>query len=155
MLHNQDPKLNKLDRPGHPDGMTVPDGYFEQFAERMSNMLPPNELEMQPVEQLKPRTRWQKIRPFVYMAAMFAGIWCTMKMFTMMQSPQAPASTDQLTPAQYYAEGLPQKSSPLINLASASESQFDYYDYIWSDYNEADLLEDLYDAGYDASSLTF
>lgn len=26
--------------------------------------------------------RWQRIRPYVYMAAMFAGIWCMMKVFT-------------------------------------------------------------------------
>lgn len=141
MLHNQEPKLKNLNRPGHPDGMTVPEGYFEQFAEKMSAMLPPNDLEMQPVMEQKPRTRWQQLRPFVYMAAMFAGIWCMMKMFTMMQTTQngisQPVATESYT------------------LAASTTIPDEYYDYIWSDYNESDLLEDLYDAGYDASSLTF
>ena len=29
-----------LDRIGRKSGMTVPDGYFEQFADRMKNSLP-------------------------------------------------------------------------------------------------------------------
>lgn len=31
-------------------------------------------------------TRWQRVRPYIYLAAMFAGIWCMMKMFTMMNT---------------------------------------------------------------------
>lgn len=141
MLHNQEPKLKQLDRPGHPDGMTVPEGYFEQFAEQMSSMLPTNNLEMQPIIEQKPRTRWQQLRSFVYMAAMFAGIWCMMKMFTMMQ-----VGHDEISRPD---------SSPAYAMATTASMPDDYYDYIWSDYNESDLLEDLYTDGYDASGLSF
>lgn len=68
------------------DGLTVPDGYFEDFATRMAASLPfRQELDV-PVESRKPaaNTRWLRVRPYVYMAAMFAGAWCLIKMFTLM-----------------------------------------------------------------------
>ena len=74
--------LNKINR---SSGMTVPDGYFADFAARMERELP-----QQPVILDTPRTIWQKLRPYTYMAAMFAGIWCMLQMFNMM----SPQSTD-------------------------------------------------------------
>ena len=75
------------------DGMTVPDGFFESFAERMASELPSRpEAEVTPVAS-RPKTLWGSIRPYVYMAAMFAGIWCMLKMFTMMN----PGDVDLVT----------------------------------------------------------
>lgn len=65
------------------DGLKVPEGYFEDFAARMCASLPERpELDVKAI--VKPRTVWQRIRPYAYMAAMFAGVWCMLKMFTMM-----------------------------------------------------------------------
>lgn len=55
----------------------VPEDYFNTFkSEMMSNL---------PAYPVKPETAdislWQKIRPYIYLAAMFAGIWCMMKIF--------------------------------------------------------------------------
>lgn len=66
-----------LDKLGRDAGFRVPEGYFDDFAERMTNMLP--EVEITEVD-VKP-TLWVTIRPYVYMAAMFAGVWCMMKVF--------------------------------------------------------------------------
>ncbi len=140
MRLNSEPKYNKLDRPGHPDGMTVPEGYFERFAESMSESLPVNDLERQPAEELKPRTTWMKLRPFVYMAAMFAGIWCTMKMFTMLQ--RSPGDLSSPAPVE----------SPRLTASLSADDYADYIDFVWSDYSEADLLEDLYTSGYEPAS---
>lgn len=139
MLLKSEPKYKKLDRPGHPDGMTVPEGYFEKFAASMADKLPLNDLEQQPAEELKPRTTWMKLRPFIYMAAMFAGIWCTMKMFTMLQHAPADLSVPATETADHIAAILP-------------DDYNDYLDCIWSDYNEADLLEDLYTSGYEPAA---
>ncbi|MDE5959967.1 MAG: hypothetical protein K2G59_07400, partial [Muribaculaceae bacterium] len=66
---------------GRKDGMTVPDGYFSEFAARMDSMLPDDRVtEKQPAV----RTRWQMVRPYAYLAAMFAGIWCMLQMFHLM-----------------------------------------------------------------------
>jgi len=44
----------------------------------MADMLP--EVEITPVD-VKP-TMWQRVRPLIYMAAMFAGVWCMMTVFS-------------------------------------------------------------------------
>ena len=61
---------------GKDSGFKVPENYFSDFAEKMAKSLPDQEI--QPIPQT---TRWQRVRPFVYMAAMFAGIWCMMQIF--------------------------------------------------------------------------
>lgn len=65
-----------LDKVGKDAGFKVPEGYFENFTEQMMAKLP--EAKLTPV--VKP-TLWHRMRPLVYMAAMFAGIWCMMRIF--------------------------------------------------------------------------
>ena len=74
MKHEESEILNKI---GRDAGFRVPEGYFEDFNSRMKDMLP--EVEITEVDQ-KP-TLWVTIRPYIYMAAMFAGVWCMMKVF--------------------------------------------------------------------------
>ncbi len=69
-------KKNILTKLGKDPGFKVPDGYFESFTENLVKDLPEPEL-----TPIVPPTRWQRIRPFVYMAAMFVGIWLMMKIF--------------------------------------------------------------------------
>ena len=66
--------LNDID---HRDGMTVPEGYFADFASKMAQALPEKNL----APENRKRSTWMKIRPYAYMAAMFAGIWLMMQMF--------------------------------------------------------------------------
>ena len=61
---------------GKDSGFKVPENYFSDFAEKMAKSIPDQEI--QPIPQ---PTRWQRVRPFIYMAAMFAGIWCMMQIF--------------------------------------------------------------------------
>lgn len=135
-----DKELNNdiLNRPGHPDGRTVPDGYFEAFARKMAAKLPPNDLEMQEALNRRPLTRWQRVRPYVYMAAMFAGIWLMMNMFSLMRT-NTDGSLDTAL-----------KHSPTLTAALQNDDFVN--DYILDDYDESQLLEELYTAGYDASS---
>lgn len=66
-----------LEKVGRQHGMSVPEGYFESFSKQMMDKLPAYP------EKPRPQTlsTWQRVKPYVYMAAMFAGIWCMMKMF--------------------------------------------------------------------------
>lgn len=62
---------------GNQGGWTVPEGYFESFAEKMMAQLPevpeaPKQIEL---------SRWQRVKPYAYLAAMFAGIWLMMNVF--------------------------------------------------------------------------
>ena len=70
--------LSKL---GNDSGMKVPEGYFADFASRMAKELPTQDFENEQSPKVLPRSRWQQMRPYIYLAAMFMGIWCMMKMF--------------------------------------------------------------------------
>ena len=61
---------------GSDAGFRVPEGYFEEAFTRILAELPERE-----TSAPQPVTRWQKVRPYIYMAAMFAGIWLMMKAF--------------------------------------------------------------------------
>ncbi len=74
MKKEDSPILNEL---GKNPGFKVPEDYFEQFNKQMAGMLP--DVEITPVD-IKPTT-WQRVRPFAYLAAMFAGVWCLMSVF--------------------------------------------------------------------------
>ncbi len=65
-----------LSQIGKDSGFKVPENYFSDFAAKMAENLPEQKIKPLP----KPST-WLRIRPYVYMAAMFAGIWCMMQIF--------------------------------------------------------------------------
>ena len=67
-----------LNKYGKDPGFKVPENYFDDFNKKMAAMLP--DVEITPVD-VKP-TMWQRVRPLVYLAAMFAGVWCMMSVFT-------------------------------------------------------------------------
>lgn len=67
-----------LNKYGKDPGFKVPENYFADFNKRMAEMLP--DVEITPVDA-KP-TMWQRVKPLVYMAAMFAGVWCMMSVFS-------------------------------------------------------------------------
>lgn len=69
-------KQEILDKIGGKTGYKVPDGYFEQFTARITEQLPERELPQPEIV-----TPWQKFSPYIYMAAMFAGIWLMVQVF--------------------------------------------------------------------------
>ena len=86
---------NILDKIGHKDGFSTPENYFDDFAEKMMSQLPERP-ELESPAPVRKRTFWQAARPYVYMAAMFAGIWLMLKMFVMMGSaPSSSLSIDE------------------------------------------------------------
>lgn len=103
---------------GNDPGFRIPEGFFEEKFREISVSLPEAPAKA-PAMRL---TRWQRVRPYVYLAAMFAGIWCMMKMFHTMSS-SSDISLDN--PPAVVAEVM--ESSPeVMELYSASMSQDDY-----------------------------
>lgn len=84
-----DKKSDILTKLGKDSGFKVPEGYFADFADKMANSLPERELP----KVIKP-TRWMRIRPYVYMAAMFAGVWCMLYLFQDLSKRSGATSTD-------------------------------------------------------------
>ena len=59
----------KLDTIGKTDPFKVPEGYFENFVIDIISKLPER-----PVEKPKVINLWEKVKPWVYMAAIFVGV---------------------------------------------------------------------------------
>jgi len=126
---------NKLPEKGWPksNGMTVPEGYFDDFARRMMARIP----DEVPAATEPKRTTWQIIRPYVYMAAMFAGVYLLMNIFTLTAGLRGQQAETQ---APVLAE--------LVNTGTASYVD----DYLsMSDLGSSDdeLYDELYEAGYE------
>ena len=128
---------NILSRLPRHDGMTVPDGYFADFSRHMQDVLPPRPELAHMGEEEIPRTRWQQMRPYVYMAAMFAGVWCMLKMFTMLTST---------TP-------MPLDTNPVIAEAISNDTFVN--EYVISDLSQWDVYDDLMDDGIVPDAIKF
>lgn len=61
---------------GTRNPFTVPEGYFENFSKELMDKLP----ERKPVLVAKEKiTTWQRVQPWIYMAAMFVGLMFTIR----------------------------------------------------------------------------
>lgn len=74
-MNKQEEKL--IEKYGREGGWKVPEGYFESVYKEIDAKLPPYPATPRHVEM----TAWQRVKPYVYLAAMFAGIWLMMKVF--------------------------------------------------------------------------
>ncbi len=120
-----------LSKIGRNDGTTVPEGYFDDFATRMIVSLPQQEWEREPV--VLHRSVWQKIRPYIYLAAMFMGVWCMMKMVDLMR-PDSGLSID---------------SNPLLTAAINNDEFINDYFLNETEVNDYQLIDDLYMTDFD------
>ena len=59
-----------LKKYGKKNPFTVPEGYFQDFSEKLMEQLPEKEVMPEPEIRM-----WDRIKPWVYMAAMF--VHCT------------------------------------------------------------------------------
>ncbi|MCH5229404.1 MAG: hypothetical protein J1F12_05350 [Muribaculaceae bacterium] len=74
-----------INRFGKDSGMKVPENYFPDLQKNILNKLP----EYPKVVRTVDHTRWQRIKPYVYLAAMFCGIWLMMKVFHTATQPMS------------------------------------------------------------------
>ena len=116
MKHEDSTILNKY---GKNPGFKVPENYFADFNQRMAEMLP--DVEITPVD-VKP-TMWQRLKPLVYMAAMFAGVWCMMSVFSHF------SNTSNLQNVRAVAEQLHDDSNIDEFIMSGSVSDYDILNY--------------------------
>lgn len=135
-------KFNILEAAQRHDGMKVPDGYFADFASKMESMLPETEFERSvsesPVYKTATPTKWQRIRPYVYMAAMFAGAWCMLKMFSLMSPTE---------------NGINFDNDPMVAAAIGNDQFID--EYFLDDYNQYDLYDYMMEDTTGLDELTF
>ena len=68
---------NLLRKVGTGNPFRVPDHYFEDFTQELMNKLP----EKEPMTSMPEITLWQRVKPWIYMTAMFCGIMLSVKIF--------------------------------------------------------------------------
>lgn len=131
------------DKIGREPGFRVPDGYFDSLADEVSAKLPERE-----VSEPAPLSRWHRVRPYIYLAAMFAGIWCMMKMFHLMSQP---ANLDLENPPALVAQAISDSHSDPLNLDSYAftpgESEYEVEQEVVDSYSG--IEEFAADFGYD------
>lgn len=117
VMKNDDSTL--LNKYGKNPGFKVPENYFADFNQRMAEMLP--DVEITPVDA-KP-TMWQRLKPLVYMAAMFAGVWCMMSVFSHF------SNTSSMQSIKAVAEQLYDDNNVDEFIMSGSVSDYDILNY--------------------------
>lgn len=68
---------NILRKVGTSNPFRVPDHYFEDFTQELMSKLP--EKESMPL--MPEPTLWQRVKPWIYMTAMFCGIMLSVRVF--------------------------------------------------------------------------
>lgn len=127
-----------LSKIGRNDGMKVPDGYFADFARRMAEELPQRPELARMTSGVPPRSLWERVRPYVYMAAMFAGVWCMLKMFTCI------STGNSLTPME---------NNPIMAEAFSNDDFMN--EYVLDDVSDRDVMDEMMQDGISADSICF
>ena len=68
---------NILKKAGTDNPFSIPDHYFEDFSRNLMAKLP----EKEPLPLPEEPTLWQRVKPWIYMAAMFCGIMLSVRVF--------------------------------------------------------------------------
>lgn len=102
-----------LDKLGKNPGFKVPENYFNDFNAKLLESLP----EVKITEEVKP-SMWVRVRPFIYMAAMFAGVWLMMNIFSIGKSS---ASSEQRAAQISAGVAVEKNADELINYGSVSD----------------------------------
>lgn len=116
--------LNKL-KGKNP--FTVPKGYMEGLDERIMSRIP----EKKPSEEARVVPLWEKVRPLIYLAAMFAGMMLFMKV--LVGDPDKNKlgnSADSLL----VKTDITDKSVPVSSSDSEDEEYLEYVEDIYAGY---------------------
>lgn len=109
----------------------VPEGYFEDFARNIMTQLPTNDdaaVEEEPVITL-----WQRVKPLLYMAAMFIGmVVCVRVTLGTQLSSTANSNTNNIAAAEYSLTDFDQMSDEELTfiVESTMMDNYDLYQYL-------------------------
>lgn len=77
---------NILKRVGAGNAFKAPEGYFENLTSEVMNKLPKKE---KPAIEVEKSTIWTRMKPWVYMAAMFIGAFLIIRVGSWTLKPEA------------------------------------------------------------------
>lgn len=108
--------LSKL---GKEPGFKTPENYFSDFQINIAEKLPNFSVSE---EKVKPNL-WVRFRPYVYMAAMFAGIFCMIQVFDVLNgtSGENAIANGKVEGTEFIEDASP-KSDTMLNYHDSVES---------------------------------
>lgn len=110
---------NILKKAGTGNVFHVPEGYFENLTSEIMNRLPEKE---RLAFEKKESTMWERVKPWVYMAAMFVGAALIIRVAS---SDRTPAATDRMAADETETE------MEYINMAVDNSMLDDYSLYVY------------------------
>ena len=108
----------------------VPNNYFSQFNESIMTMLPEKA-----TPQVHKITMWNRMKPWVYMAAMFLGLFFSIKVLTTNTSTNRGNTAEASISKQSYWKGV-------------EISEEDFFDYVETQYVEENYYNLVYNQDY-------
>ncbi len=126
-------KENRLDRLKGKQPFRVPDGYMEGLTNRIMEGLPES-----PVMEAESVSLVERIRPWLYLAAVFAGMGLFFKAIIGMEGVHEESATDSLL----VRSEIPSASLEVID-SEAAQEEADYLEYIEERYANYLLRESL------------
>lgn len=121
-------KLKEIDKTKNP--FKVPDNYFAQFNEEIMNHLPEKEIVVP-----EPVSLWDRAKPWVYLAAMFVGLYATINF--LMKTPTGDNPAENQVAIQQTLSGSPGNADNYWSSVQITEEEF--YQYL-----EEQLIDDSY-----------
>lgn len=129
-------KLEDIDKTKNP--FKVPDNYFAQFNEEIMNRLPVKE-----IQKPKPVSMWDKAKPWVYMAAMFIGLYFMIDFIT------KDSNKDQLaTQTQTQQQTLTGNPNVDNYWSTVQVSEEEFYQYLENQLVDEGYYDFMYDEIY-------
>lgn len=126
---------NNLDHLKGKNPFKVPEGYMEGLTNQIMSQLPDK-----PEEAEKRITRMERIRPWLYMAAVFAGMGLFFKAIV----GPIPSSENNLSDSLLVHTEVPAAS--VVALNSMTDDDEEYLEYIEAQYMDYMLAEELADS---------
>ena len=127
-----------IDKCGKKSPWKVPEGYFDSARMEILDKLPEFPAAPEPVKL----SLWQRIKPYAYLAAMFAGIWCMMHIFHDI------SSADQLSldnPPAQIAAYMAEPDVADMYVSPSALADIELLDEVSADYESFDEFEKDFD----------
>lgn len=121
-------KLEEIDKTKNP--FKVPENYFAQFNQEIMNRLPEKEIVVP-----EPVSMWDRAKPWVYLAAMFVGLYITINF--LMKTPGNDNMAENQIASQQTLSGSYENTDNYWSTVQITEEEF--YQYL-----EEQLVDDSY-----------
>lgn len=115
---------------GKKNPFKVPEGYFEDFARNIMTQLPTNDDAI--VEEEPCITLWQRVKPLLYMAAMFVGMIVCVNVALGTHFDNTASSNNNIAVAEYSLTDFDQMSDEELTfiVESTMMDNYDLYQYL-------------------------